>query len=217
MQDGQNLFDSSTSYSREWEVDETLDKLYKKNGFGAIVIAIDNGGTKRLDEYAPWVNSAYGGGEGDAYVDFIVETLKPFVDKNYRTKPEKNSTAIIGSSMGGLISHYAGMKYADVFGKIGVYSPAFWFSPEINDFTKLHGKINSTRMFFLAGGKEGVNNVDFSEISQTVKDMNSIIKILKEQGFPSANLFSKVVPEGMHNEKLWRENFEETIRWFFNE
>ena len=168
MHDGQNLFDKKTSFSGEWNVDETLNKLFREKNLQLIVVGIDNGGKKRLDEYSPWKNNKYGGGEGDAYLDFITKTLKPYVDKSYRTKKDKNNTGIIGSSMGGLISHYAAFKYPNVFGKVGVFSPAFWFAPEIVEFSKKKGKLNNTKMYFLAGAKEG-KNVAFNEISQDSK------------------------------------------------
>jgi alpha-glucosidase (family GH31 glycosyl hydrolase)/S-formylglutathione hydrolase FrmB len=214
MHDGQNLFDTETSFSGEWSVDETLNKLYEEQNLKLIVVGIDNGGSKRLDEYSPWKNEKYGGGEGDAYLDFIVKKLKPYIDANYKTLTDKKNTAIIGSSMGGLISHYAALKFPTVFGKIGVYSPAFWFAPEIVNFSKMHKHLEDTKMYFLAGEKEG-SNVAFNEISQTVKDMNKVVHILKQKGFPSNNLTVKVVPNGKHNEALWRNNFEETIVWLF--
>jgi len=133
MHDGQNLFDQATSFAGEWQVDETLERLFKEKGFAIIVVGIDNGGERRIDEYSPWVNSEYGrGGEGDAYVRFIVETLKPYIDSKYRTLP--NETGIMGSSLGGLISIYAGFKYPEVFKYVGAMSPAFWFNPEIYEF-----------------------------------------------------------------------------------
>lgn len=216
MHDGQNIFDANSSYSGEWGVDETLNKLYKEKDLKLIVVGVDNGQSLRLDEYSPWENEKYGGGEGNAYLEFIVETLKPYIDQHYNTLTNKDNTAIIGSSMGGLISHYAGMKYPEVFGKVGVFSPAFWFAPEINEYTKTHGNIKNSKIYFLAGGKEG-SNVSFKEINETVSGMNTIRDILIEEDFPPENIKLKVVPEGIHNEKLWRENFEETIRWFFNE
>jgi alpha-glucosidase len=217
MHDGENLFDKKTSsFSNEWEVDETLNKLFKEKQLKLIVVGIDNGKDKRLDEYSPWVNEKYGGGEGDAYLDFLVNTLKPYIDSNYNTLKDKENTAIVGSSMGGLISHYAALKYPEIFGKIGVYSPAFWFVPQVIDFSQENASIQDSKMYFLAGGKEG-ENVRFDEISQTVRDMNHMVSILTENGFPSKNIKSKVVPEGKHNETLWRENFEETISWLFSE
>ncbi|RAJ18182.1 TIM-barrel domain-containing protein [Olleya aquimaris] len=215
MHDGQNIFDAKTSGYGEWNVDETLDKLFKDN-LKLIVVGIDNGNSKRLDEYSPWTNAKYGGGEGEAYVNFIVNTLKPYIDTNYNTKKDRTNTAIFGSSMGGLISHYAALKYPEVFGKVGVYSPAFWFAPEVKAFTKQHANLQNTKMYFLAGGKEG-ENAGFNEISQTVLDMNTVTSLLKDNGFPEENIQSKVVPEGKHNEELWRNNFEEAITWLFED
>lgn len=216
MHDGQNLFDSSLSFSGEWEVDETLNKLYQEKGIAMIVIGIDNGGNKRLDEYSPWKNEKYGGGEGEAYVDFIVNDLKPYVDKNYKTIANKNQTAIMGSSMGGLISYYAALKAPDVFGKIGVFSPAFWFSNESFTYAKTNGNIKDTKMYLLAGDKEG-EKVAIDEINQTVKGINDMVKILKQEGFTPDNITTKVVPDGLHNEKMWRENFEEAVLWLFDQ
>lgn len=89
MHDAQNLFDNATSYIHEWEVDETLNKLFKTTGKGFIVIGVENGGTERINEYTPWENEKYGGGKGAIYIDFIVNTLKPYIDANYRTKKER--------------------------------------------------------------------------------------------------------------------------------
>ncbi|WP_338732762.1 TIM-barrel domain-containing protein [Mangrovimonas cancribranchiae] len=216
MHDGQNLFDATTSNFGEWEIDETLNKLFKEKQMELIVVGVDNGSDKRLDEYSPWEHEKYGGGEGDAYLEFIVNTLKPYIDTNYNTLTDKSNTGIFGSSMGGLISHYAALKYPQVFGKVGVYSPAFWFAPQVFDFTKNKANVGNTKMYFLAGGKEG-EKAGYNEISQTVSDMNKMVETLKNNGFPSKSITSKVVPEGKHNEKLWRENFEEAILWLFPE
>jgi len=214
MHDGQNIFDATTSFSGEWQVDEILNNLYTLIDFKLIVIGIDNGQEKRLNEYSPWMNEKYGGGEGEAYVDFLVNTLKPYIDDNYRTLPDKEHTAIMGSSMGGLISYYAALKHPDVFGKAGVFSPSLWFSEESIEYAKTKGNLKETKMYFLGGEREG-DNVSFEEISQTVKDMNTAVELLKEEGFPSENIISKIVPDGEHNEQFWRTEFEEAILWLF--
>jgi hypothetical protein len=85
MHDGQNVFDNATSGFGEWGVDEALDSLGPKNR-ELIVVAIDHGGAKRLNEYAPYDMEKYGKGEGDAYADFLVKTLRPYINKRYRTK-----------------------------------------------------------------------------------------------------------------------------------
>jgi alpha-glucosidase len=209
MHDGQNLFDEATSFSGEWQVDETLNELYINKNFGLIVIGIDNGGSKRMDEYSPWINTKYnGGGEGNAYLDFIVETLKPYVDRNYRTLADKQNTAIMGSSLGALISHYAALKYPDTFGLIGVFSPAFGFSETSYDFASKNSNIEDVDMYFLVGDNENPTMVG---------NMNKMISLMKSNGFAQKNIISKVVSGGEHNEKLWRENFEEAILSLFDE
>lgn len=209
MHDGQNLFDDETSYAGEWNVDETLNQLYKEKGFKLIVIGIDHANEKRLDEYSPWNNSKYqAGGQGDAYLEFIVETLKPYIDKQYRTLDDKNNTGLMGSSMGGLISHYGGLKYSNVFGKIGVFSPSFGFSDSSNNFASKHSDIKEIKMYFMAGDIESPT---------MVSNMNNMITLMKAKGFDQKNIRSKVIKDGEHNEKLWRENFEEAIVWLYSE
>lgn len=207
MQDGQNLFDNKTSYAGEWEVDETLKKLSKIYGLNLIVVAIDNGSEYRLSEYSPWENKTYGDAEGDAYLEFIVKTLKPEIDKTYRTKASSKNTGIMGSSMGGLISHYAGLKYPGVFGKVGVFSPSFWYSENSFKFAEKHSQIKHTKMYFLVGGKEGYS---------MVSDIEKMLDIMQNGGFNKHNLFKKIVQEGNHNESLWRTEFEKAILWLFN-
>lgn len=206
LQDGQNMFDDSTSFAGEWQIDETLNRLSKSKGFNLIVVAIENGGDKRLSEYAPWENKKYGIAEGDAYVDFIVNNLKPAIDKAYRTETAANHTAIMGSSMGGLISHYAGLKYPKVFGKVGAFSPSFWYADEIFNFTKTHAYLKHVKMYYVLGDQEG---------EAMLPNTNRMVEIMKMNGFPEKNLFLKVVPNGTHSESLWRTEFEEAIGWLF--
>src|SRR5436190_6174599 len=142
MHDGQNIFDDATSFSGEWGVDEALDTLGLKTK-ECIVVGIDNGSDKRLNEYCPYDFSLQSGqkgkGEGDLYLQFLAKTLKPFVDKKYRTLKDSKNTFTAGSSMGGLISMYAVLKYPKTFGGAGVFSPAFWVGPKIFDDIKAKG------------------------------------------------------------------------------
>ncbi|MFC6999449.1 alpha/beta hydrolase [Rufibacter roseus] len=155
MHDGQNLFDSFYSYSGEWEVDETLDQLARRKKLEIVVVGIENGGEERINEYTPWHNKQYGGGKGDAYVDFLVQTLKPYIDSHYRTLPGKTTTGVAGSSMGGLISLYAAVKYPEVYGRVGVFSPAFWLSPELYQYVEQCDLLPSTKLYLMAGAREG--------------------------------------------------------------
>lgn len=207
MQDGQNLFDAATAAYGEWGVDEILDSLAKKGYPDIIVIGIDNGGDKRMNEYNPYDNQKYGKGDGKKYADFLAKTLKPFIDKHFRTLSGPENTGIAGSSMGGLISFYTWLKYPNVFGKAGIFSPSFWIAPKIKDDIHLNKTQKADKLFFIAGDAE----------SQTmVSDMTDIYDDLLQQGMPSENIQLKVVPGAQHNEIYWREEFPAVFLWLFD-
>ena len=212
MHDGQNLFDASTAYLEEWEVDETLNSLAAQGKRVPIVVGIDNG-TQRMAEYTPWSNTQYGGGDGDKYMQFIVETLKPYIDQHYRTLPGRDNTGIMGSSLGGLISHYGSVKYQEVFSKAGLFSPSYWFSDNIWSFTHTTGKQKEMRFYQLCGSNEGSNLAESESVVTNMKRMNDSLVSL---GFGQNTIFNKVVANGQHNEKLWREAFGEAYLWLFD-
>jgi len=207
MHDGQNLFDNATSYIGEWEVDETLNTLFKKTGKGFIVVGIENGGTERINEYTPWENEKYGGGKGEIYINFILNTLKPYIDATYRTKKQQKHTGLIGSSLGGLISYYGGLKYPKTFGKIGALSTSFWFSNKVDNFTEKFGNTKKVKLFLLVGEKEGEDMVTGTKKTK---------KLLLETGFKPSNLTSKINPKGKHNEAFWKSEFPEIVKWLYN-
>ena len=202
MHDAQNLFDAKTSYVGEWNIDEKLDSLNAQ----VIVIGIEHGGEKRMEELTPYKNEKYGGGKADDYLDFIVKTLKPEVDKKFRTKANAANTTIMGSSLGGLVSFYAILKYPEVFGKAGVFSPSFWFNrKEIFALAEAKKKIK-TKIYFLCGDSEGDADM--------VKDLDAMDKLLSSKRCDCKHLTKKVVvPKGQHNEKLWRDGFVKAYLW----
>ncbi len=160
-----------------------------------------------LSEYSPWPNPKYANGEGDAYLDFIVNNLKPDIDRTFRTKKSAKNTAILGSSMGGFISHYAALKYPNVFGKAGVFSPSFWYSNESFVFTETHTDIKNVKIYNLVGGNEGEGMVE---------DVEKMVNIMKKGKFPENNIYTKIVPEGTHSESFWKSEFENAICWLFS-
>lgn len=207
MHDGQNLFDTYTAFAGEWEVDETLNELANEGYDVPIVIGIDNGGVERINEYTPWLNIEYGGGQGSLYVDFIVETLKPYIDENYRTLPGKESTGIWGSSLGGLISQFGIFSYPEVFSKAGIYSPSYWWSDTVWSFTQNSGYHENMRIYQMTGSLEGGTMVQNTwEMHDTLTDI----------GYGETELASKIVEGGEHNEQLWREDFAEAYLWLFD-
>lgn len=201
MHDGQNIFDEHTSGYGEWGVDESLDSLIKKGKKACIVVAIENG-PRRLNEYNPFYFERFGEGEGEAYVNFLTETLKPFIDSQYRTLVNKENTIIAGSSMGGLISYYACLKRPDVFGKAGIFSPAFWTADSIKIMTDSLGSKMKGMYFFYMGGLEG---------ERYLADMLGICDKLGRSS--SAYLYTAIDAEGLHNEKAWRKWFAEFYQW----
>ncbi len=201
MHDGQNIFDEFSSGYGEWGVDEALDTLTAKGQPECIVVAIDNG-PQRLNEYNPFDNDKFGKGEGKEYAAFLVHTLKPFIDKHYRTHKDKEHTIIAGSSMGGLISYYTMLAYPGVFGKAGVFSPAFWTAPGLLPYTdsiapKLNGKL-----FFYIGGLEG---------DRYAEDMYQLMQHLGTQS--AALIYGVTDPGGRHNEAAWRKWFPEFYKF----
>lgn len=207
MQDGQNLFDENTSYAGEWGIDEAMNQLVQEGDAGCIIVGIDNGSAHRLDEYAPWVNPAYGGGEGIDYIHFIVNTLKPFIDNNYTTLPGRDFTGIMGSSMGGLISMYALIEFQQVFSKAGIFSPAFWFN---GDKTVQHilntGKLNDVRVFFLAGGQEP---------PYVTNDMDQVVEAMLTAGFGLDEINISTPSDGETAEWFWKREFPTAYKWLF--
>lgn len=212
MHDGQNLFDELTAPFGEWGVDECLDTLSIKLNFDLIVVGIDNGKEDRLSEYSPYdfkvkpdeVNIWDVKGTGDKYLSSLVNELKPYIDSAYRTKPDNMNTHICGSSMGGLISLYAIMRYPEIFGSAGVFSPAFWTNMdslkaeiERNNNSKWKGNV-----YMIAGELEG---------SRYINNMTEISSLLKRKG--KQNISTIKVPFGQHKESFWRTELPAFFSW----
>ena len=202
MHDGQNLFDELTSGYGEWGIDECLDSLIKKGTPGCIIVGIDCG-PKRMNEYNPYDTKRFGAGEGDLYVNFLVQTLKPYIDSHYRTLPKKKNTIIAGSSMGGLISYYAILKHPDVFGKAGIFSPSFWIAHPLKQLTDSLGNklTNHSKLYFYVGGQE--DNAD--------RDMLDMIDELHKKS--RVRYIYDIDPNGKHNERAWRKYFPMFYKW----
>ena len=201
MHDAQNLFDAKTSYMGEWNVDEKLDSLNAQ----VIVVGIENT-TQRMNELTPFPNAKHGGGKADQYLDFIIKTLKPKIDATYRTKIDPKNTMIMGSSLGGLVSFYAILKYPTVFGKAGVFSPSFWFNRnEINTMIEKTKKLRA-KIYFMCGDHEGDADV--------IPDLNKVEYLVNTKRCACKMRNKKVIVKGgQHNEKQWRDGFVKAYLW----
>ncbi|MDA7501876.1 alpha/beta hydrolase-fold protein [Chitinophagales bacterium] len=207
LHDGQNLFDDDAPYGN-WGLKESMTKMARENLQDVIIVAIDHGNKLRLNEYSPFDNERFGKGQGALYLEFLIETLKPHVDKNFRTKHEREFTGIGGSSLGGLISLYAGMKFPDVFGKMLIFSPSLWLSEEIFEMMKKWEPKANTAVYHYSGQKES------EEHYPNAVRMKSI---LGAKGLPNdiLDLQFTTHSEGRHHEWFWGVEAPKAIEWLF--
>lgn len=210
LQDAQNLFNDNNPYGN-WKIDDHLASLAADGKGDIIVIAIDHGGKERINEYSPYYHRKFGKGQGKFYAKFIIDTLKPYVDKNYRTLPERKHTGIGGSSMGGLISAYIGIVHPEHFSKLMIFSPSFWYSDEIY-FDAFKYKYTLPMQMYIYGGEK--------ESEYMSKHIRQFKQALTDHKFsPHMNRFKlDINPEGEHNEYYWSQVFPQALTWlFFNE
>jgi len=204
MHDGQNLFDEAMSYAGEWHVDETMERLGRA-GRPAIIVGIPNMAERRLDEYGPFEDGAGNGGHGDAYLSFIADTLKPYVDRAFRTRPDREHTGIMGSSMGGLISLYAFFRRPDVFGFVGAMSPSFWFAGGAIFKVVQEADAPRGRIYLDTG---------LAESERTIGPTRRMRALLVEKGYQPGRRLRYVEAKGArHNEAAWAERLPAALRF----
>jgi len=217
LHDGQNLFDAHTSFAGEWQVDETMEGL-SREGIEAIVVGIANNSEERLDEYSPFRDPERGGGRGDHYLSFIVNTIKPLIDASFRTLPGREHTGIMGSSMGGLISLYAYFRHPEVFGFAGALSPAFWFAKgAIYDYVQ-EAAFSPGRIYMDAGTREHGEGRRWTSIPWRsrryyagVRRMN---RMLAKKGYrPRRDLLYVEEKWANHEEAAWARRLPQAIRF----
>ena len=207
MHDGQNLFDPATSFAGDWGLVETLNARPAPDR-KPIVVGIPNRGRQRRYEYSPFRDLLHGGGGGERYLQFIVETVKPLIDRSFRTRSEPAHTVIAGSSLGGLISLYALYQHPDIFGAAGALSPALWFARRaLFRYLEQHGPepAGGGRIYLDVGTKEG---------AETVADVRRLRGLLLGAGYRLGEDLSYVEEEGgEHNEAAWGRRFEQALPW----
>jgi len=203
VQDGQNLFDPATSYAGDWGLVAALGELALA-GVRPIVVGIPNMRRRRRYEYSPFRDIIHGGGGGDRYLAFVVETVKPLVDASFRTRRERSHTVIAGSSLGGLISLYGLYRYADVFGAAGVQSPALWVADRaILGYVEQMASLAVGRVHLDVGTAEGVD---------ALRDVRALRDLLLAAGQVPGRTLSYVEDEGAeHEEAAWGRRFQTAL------
>ncbi|MGD6817686.1 alpha/beta hydrolase [Metabacillus sp. 84] len=217
MHDGQNLFkDEDAGYGVSWRAGDVLEEM----GLEIILAGIDCNEERfgRFDEYGPWPSPGLGqklfqiqeelGGEGKEYIRFLAEECKPMIDASYPTIPEK--TAIMGSSMGGLISTYAVCEYPKVFKKGASLSSAYWFTQSEIEKKIEQSDLRSIEAFYMDIGTAEETAIINSQ--QYIDASLPVYELLKKK---VDNLKFEIIEGGIHHESAWRERLPEVLRFLF--
>lgn len=227
MHDGQNVFYSKEAFvGHSWKVIPTIkNNLYLPR---MIVVAIDNSGPNRLDEYSPWVTEqektyeyAKVGGDGFLYGEWFVNELKPYIDSLYRTLPDRENTLLAGSSMGGIITAFMGSAYPDIFGVLGVFSLASWFSEvQFLDYINQNPLHPDTRVYIQVGTDEGdATDKNFIEGKMNQAYIDASLRYyntLLHSNHPIENTWLRILADERHHEVYWARHFVEFLNFAYD-
>lgn len=210
LHDGQNVFDEATSFGDEWHVDETAQELIVQGKIEPlIVVGVYNTGEHRIDEYTPTPRADKGGGgHADDYGRMLVEELKPFIDREYKTLPGAANTAMGGSSLGGLLTMHLGVRYPTAFGKLAVLSPSVWWDDRVilKELAALGCKTQQ-RIWLDAGTAEG---------DEVIADARRLRDLLVQKGWALGTDLSYLEAEGgAHNERSWSDRVGPVLQFLF--
>ena len=213
LHDGQNLFDPETSFikGRTWEMRQQADEVIEAGEVEPlIIVGIYNTGDRRLAEYTPERDWQRGGGEAARYGLLLTEDLMPWIAHRYRVRTGRASTGLGGSSLGGLVTLYLGLRYAHHFGKLAVMSPSVWWNHK-----SILGYLNERapqiwerpRLWLDTGEREG---------HRTLRDAETLARRLKANGWiPGQTLQFERDPEGSHDEPSWARRVKPMLRFLF--
>jgi predicted alpha/beta superfamily hydrolase len=215
MHDGQNVFDTATSFAGEWQADETATQLIaEKKIRPLIIVAIENNGS-RMDEYTFTRDEGIqAGGNGAAYLKFVAEEVKPFIDKTYRTKPDRADTAVAGSSLGGTISLELCRAYPQSFGLCGAISPAAWWNDGelLKRFDRDPAWMKQTRFWIDVGTAEG----SAEQHERYVDAVRQLEATMKKAGLAADRDYAaRIIEGGLHNEQAWAKRFDQVLMFLF--
>ncbi|HXM97887.1 MAG TPA: alpha/beta hydrolase-fold protein [Candidatus Dormibacteraeota bacterium] len=211
LHDGQNLFDGETSFipGMDWHVGQTADDLiYAGSVAPLIIVGIYNVGEHRIREYTPTRIPKLGGGRADRYARFLLEEVKSFLEENYRVSKGPRNTGIGGSSLGGLVSLYLGLRMPGIFGKIAALSPSVWWNERVILRFAQSALIQPLpRIWLDIGANEGPRIVD---------DVEKFRDILVEKGWRlEESLHYERVPGAVHNEAAWARRVGPFLQFLF--
>ena len=207
LQDGQNTHDEYAPYGN-WAVDKRLAILQEEGKGDIIVVAIDHAEEYRIKEFIPFDHPEFGEGAGEEYVKYLTEELKPQIDQQFRTLPDRMNTGVGGSSLGGLISLYAGLTRSPIYSKVLIFSPSLWVSNEIYRLAERFHPGEPVHFYLYAGEKESQFHLpNIKRMDHTLCYGNADNSYFK--------LFLKTRADGTHSEYFWGEEFPDALRWLY--
>ncbi len=210
LHDGQNLFDGATSFipGQDWHVGQTADRCIQTGSVAPLIIVGMYNTTARIREYTPTQAPKLGGGRADRYAKFLIEEVKPFVDREYRTLSGARHTGIGGSSLGGLVSLYLGLKHSRIFGRIAALSPSVWWNQlVIHRFARAAIVEPRPRIWLDIGTREG---------PRIVQDVEKFRDVLLKKGWQlEHDLHYERVEGAEHNEAAWARRVEPFLRFLY--
>ncbi len=203
LHDGQNVFTSGLSLSgEEWKLDETVTELISQEKMKEIIMVAAYHGENRTAEYSPKH-------QGNDYADFLINTIKPWIDQQYRTNPTKENTAVLGSSMGGIISFHLGWEYSNIYSMAGCLSPAFLV--DRNEIVKRikKSKDKPDTKFTIQNGTEELE-------AQFQPAINKMVKYLNKKGYKEdSDYLYRIYDGAYHTESSWAAQVKDTLLFFF--
>ncbi|HTX75918.1 MAG TPA: alpha/beta hydrolase-fold protein [Terracidiphilus sp.] len=213
MHDGQNLFDPETSFirGRTWQMREHADAAIEAGEVEPLIlVGIYNTGDRRIAEYTPDRDWQRGGGEAESYGRLILDDLMPFIARHYRVRAGREFTGLGGSSLGGLVTLYLGLRFAEQFAKLAVLSPSVWWNHKsILGYVNEHAPEiwERPRLWLDVGEREG---------RRTVQDAEHLTRRLVANGWQRGEtLHFERFPDGAHDETSWAARVRPMLRFLF--
>jgi len=206
MFDGQNVFGDEGSFAGGWHAHEAVRKLDGRRHHVPIVVAIEHGGARRMDELTPWSMGRMGGGMADKFLDWVVGTVVPLVQRELPAQQGPVGAAVAGSSLGGLAALYAHYRHPDVFGGAIAMSPSLFVGRgKIYSFVSERDRPAISRVYLDVGGREAGGRM-----SNGVKRM---AEQLEARGYEKPQLLYRYDERAGHNEAAWRRRLPRALRF----
>lgn len=207
MHDGQNLFEAATSaFGTEWQVDENINASVAAGRMDEVIVVGVSNTVNRIWEYTPCCDADYGGGGADTYERFLIDTVKPYIDQNLRTLPGKDTTAVMGSSLGGLLSFYLARRNPTVFSRAGCLSSSFWWNNEALTLQVEQSTAHVPVKLYLDAGTSNDGLPQTTRMDQA---------LLADGYAPGADLDFYTAQGGSHNEASWAARVRIPLEWLF--